>query len=165
MSDIYRPWVKWRRGHPASATRCLILGRVLTILLIVAAGLIAPVIDQFETIYSAMQTMFSLFQSPTLALLILGIFWRRTNTTGAIVGLVTGVLLASALNLVGGSLFPSKDPFLFVAFWAFIYSLVVTALVSRFTAPPLTERLRGLVWGWIEIDEETQKLLRERLHE
>ena len=100
-----------------------------------------------------------------VALLILGIFWKRTNTIGAAVGLVTGVLLASALNLVGDSLFPSDDPFLFVAFWVFLYSLIVTAAVSWFTAPPPTERLRGLVWGWIETDAETQKLLREHLDE
>ncbi len=163
VSDGYRPFYRWQYGQAPPDRNCLILGRVLTVMLIVAAGAIAPVIDHFETIYTAMQTMFSLFQGPTLALLLLGIFWRRTNTPGAIVGLVSGVLLALCLNLVGKSLFPSKDPFLFVAFWAFVWSLAVTTLVSRVTQPPPEERLRGLVWGWIETDPATQKLLRDRL--
>jgi Na+/proline symporter len=118
--------------------------------LIVAAGLVAPVIQKFETIYTAMQTMFSLFQGPTLALLVLGIFNKRTNSYGALFGLVTGVILSSCLNLIGDQLFPSDDPFLFIAFWTFVYSLIVTTIVSYLTPPP---------------HPETQKLLKNRMNE
>ncbi len=163
VSDAYRPLYRLHTGASPTDRSCLILGRVLTVLLIVAAGVIAPVIENFETIYSAMQTLFSLFQGPTLALLLLGIFSRRTNAVGAVVGLITGFLLALCLNVVGDSLFPSADPFLFVAFWAFVWSLVVTSVVSRFAKAPDPESIRGLVWGSIEHDPATQKLLRDRL--
>ncbi len=165
ISDAYRPITQWMTGKEPSDRQCLVLGRVLTVLLIVAGGLIAPAINQFETIYSAMQTMFSLFQGPTLALLLLGVFWRRTNGIGAIVGLVTGVGLSMCLNLVGDQLFPSDDPFLFVAFWTFVYSLVVTALVSAFTRPPSEEQIKGLIWGSVVDDPGAQALLRAQLNE
>ncbi|MEM7387423.1 MAG: sodium/solute symporter [Verrucomicrobiota bacterium] len=162
ISDVYRPVKQWM-GRVVWDRECLLAGRVLTVILIISAGLLAPVIQRFETIYSAMQTLFSLFQGPTLALLLLGIFWKRTSTGGAIFGLVTGVLLSFSLNLVGDRLFPSDDPFLFVAFWSFAYALAATAIFSLITPPPPPERLRGLVWGSIERDPEVQALLNERL--
>ncbi|HIL71446.1 MAG TPA: hypothetical protein EYG38_16550, partial [Verrucomicrobia bacterium] len=165
ISDGYRPIREWIKGAPPSDKQCLVLGRILTIVLIVAAGLVAPVIQKFETIYTAMQTMFSLFQGPTLALLVLGIFNKRTNSYGALFGLVTGVILSSCLNLIGDQLFPSDDPFLFIAFWTFVYSLIVTTIVSYLTPPPHPDRIRGLVWGSIVNDEETQKLLKNRMNE
>ena len=165
VSDGYRPFQKWRTGEAVPDRHCLYLGRILTFVLIVAAGLIAPYIQNFETIYTYMQTMFSLFQGPTLALLVLGIFWRRTSTGGAVFGLVTGVLLAICLSLVGGKLFPSDDPFLFVAFATFLYALVATAAVSLITPAPRPEQLRGLVWGSIESDPATQAMLRERMRD
>ena len=163
ISDGFRPVWRLAKGRDPSDLLCLKLGRVLTVVLIVAGGVIAPMISAFENIYSAMQTMFSLFQGPTLALLLLGVFWKRTNTPGALVGLITGVALAVVLNLVGGKVFPSDDPFLFVAFWTFAYSLVVIALVSRLTAPPHSRHTDGLVWGSLSNDQEAQDLLGERM--
>ena len=163
ISDIWRPLIGTVRGAPPSDRSCLVLGRVLTFGLIVAAGLIAPVIERFETLYTAMQTLFSIFQGPTLALLFLGVLWRRTNSKGAAFGLITGVLLSSALSLVGDRIFPSEDPFLYVAFWTFIWSLAVTVLVSLLTKPPPESQTLGLVWGAMASDAETQAVLRERL--
>ena len=94
-----------------------------------------------------MQTLFSLFQGPTLAILGLGILWKRANYPGALCGLVGGVLVSASLNLIGGELFPGDDPFLFVAFWSFAFALVVTIGVSLATAPPTSAQTKGLVWG------------------
>ena len=163
ISDGYRPITTWITGRAPADRQCLFLGRILTVVLIVAGGGIAPFISSFETIYSAMQTMFSLFQGPTLALLLLGVFWRRTNSVGAIVGLTTGVGLSMGLNLVGDRLFPSEDPFLFVAFWTFVYSLVVTALISAVTAPPPDHLTKGLIWGSVVDEPVAQAALRAQL--
>ncbi|MBX3747250.1 MAG: sodium/solute symporter [Verrucomicrobiae bacterium] len=162
VSDGYQPAYQWIAGRPAGDLQCLWISRILTVALIVTAGFVAPVIERFETVYLAIQTLFSLFQGPTLAVLILGIFWRRTNGWGAISGLVLGVCFSGSLSLVGGSLFPSEDPFLFVAFWAFVFALVVTVGVSLVTPPPSPERIRGLVFGEVLHDATTQALLAER---
>jgi hypothetical protein len=50
-----------------------------------------------------------------------------------------------------------------VAFWSFVFSLIVTAIVSRLTPPPSKNQIRGLVFGEVVRDEETQTLLKERI--
>jgi len=163
ISDGYKPAARAFIGADPDDRGLLILSRVLTGLLIVAAGFLAPFIDQFETIYTAMQTLFSLFQGPTLAVLVLGVFWRRANAWGGFAGLLLGVLCSGSLSLVGESLFPSDDPFLYVAFWAFVFSLIVTVVVSLLTPPPSKNQIRGLVFGEVVRDEATQTLLKERI--
>ena len=51
------------------------------------------------------------------------------NGYGAFAGLLLGVGFSGSISLVGDQLFPSGDPFLFVAFWAFVFALVETGLV------------------------------------
>jgi hypothetical protein len=41
--------------------------------------------------------------------------------------------------------------------------LIVTAVVSLLTKPEPPEKLRGLVYGHVLTDDESQALLRERL--
>lgn len=163
ITDAYQPAFRLLKNAPPSDTHCLKLGRVMTVGLIVAAGLVAPVIDQFKTIYVAIQTLMSMFQGPTLAVLTLGLLWRRTNGAGALTGLILGVALAGALNVIGAKVFPSDDPFLFVAFWSFVFSLVVTAGVSLCTPPPREEQVRGLVFRSVVGDARAQRVLRSRL--
>jgi len=163
ITDGYKPASRALIGADPDDRELLILSRVLTGLLIIAAGFLAPYIDQFKTIYTAMQTLFSLFQGPTLAVLVLGVFWRRANAWGGFAGLLFGVLCSGSLSLVGESLFPSEDPFLYVAFWAFVFSLIVTVIVSLLTPPPSKNQIRGLVFGEVVRDGATQNLLKKRI--
>jgi SSS family solute:Na+ symporter len=163
ITDVYQPAYRLIQGKDASDGHCLVLGRALTLTLIVTAGVAAPVIDRFETIYIAIQTMFSIFQGPTLAILLLGVVWRRANLTGAFCGLLLGVMSSGALNVIGDQVFPSEDPFLFVAFWSFVFAGMVTVVVSLLTTPPPRERVLGLVFGGVLEDETTQRLLRKEL--
>jgi SSS family solute:Na+ symporter len=163
ITDFYQPVIRFFRGREASAEHCLKVGRGLTVGLVLAAGLGADFVRRFETIYNLIQTMMSFIQGPTLALLLLGIFWRRANSLGALAGILSGFFLAVALNLVGTKLFRTDNPFLFVSVWSFLFSLGVTVAVSLCGAPPPPERIRGLVYGMVDRDPEAQALLRERL--
>jgi SSS family solute:Na+ symporter len=138
---------------PASPREELRLGRVLTVVFIVAAGFTAPVIERFETIYVALQTLLSLFQGPTLAILLFGVLWRRATGKAAFVALVGGVGLAAWLTAYGEDHFPSNDPFLFISFWSFVASVATVVLVSLVTPPDPPERIRGLVVGHLTAEE------------
>jgi solute:Na+ symporter, SSS family len=164
LTDAYQPAHRLLRGRDAGDRHCLRMSRGLTLGLMVTAGLVAPVIERFETIYVAIQTLFSVFQGPTLAILSLGILWRRTNGIGAFCGLILGVLFSSLLNAIGSRVFPSEDPFLFIAFWSFVFALAVTVIVSLLTPPPPANRLRGLVLRGVLQDDHTQALLRQELN-
>ncbi len=149
-------------GTPFSEKQGLVIGRIFTVAFIVLAGILAPVIGRAESIYVFIQTALSLFQGPTLAILLLGVMWRRTTQWGGLAGLVLGVAFCFVLNGTQG-LFPSDDPFLFVAWWSFVFSMIVTVVVSLLTPAEPEEKIRGLVWGSVVHDEAAQAALDERV--
>ncbi len=152
-------------GFSTSERAQLRIGRALGFVLLVAAGLLVPTIEaRFSNIYNAIQSVFSLIQGPSLAILLLGLGWRRANSTGALSGLLTGVSFCVVLNTRAmEGLFTSAEPFLFVAWWSFVLTLLVTVVVSLLTPPPPPERLHGLVWRDVTSNAEIQAALRSRL--
>jgi SSS family solute:Na+ symporter len=164
--DILAKLRKAWSGRGLTNRQSLRLGRLTGIVLLLSAALIAPQIEtRFSNIYNAIQSIFSLIQGPSLAVLLLGVTWRRATGKGALAGLVGGVSLCVVLNLEAMSgVFPAEEPFLFVAWWSFVFTLGLTAVVSWLTPPEPAERIRGLVFGELLDDEEMQAVLRERVN-
>ncbi len=164
MSDVYGKIYHFVKEKALPQRHGLIVGRLLTAALIIWAGFFAPIIERFETIYVAIQTMLSLIQGPTLAILLLGILWRRTTQWGALAGLVLGVGVTTCLTVMGDAIFPSDDPFLFVSFWSWVFSMIVTVVVSLLTPLDPEEKTRGLVFSQVMKDESVQSALRDRVN-
>ena len=61
-----------------------------------------------------------------------------------------------------GTILTWEDPLLFVAWWTFVASMIVTVVVSLLTRPEPPEKLRGMVWGYVMHDAQAQDALRER---
>ena len=162
-NDLYGRYYRWKHKKELDEQRGLWVGRIVTVLFIVGAAAMAPQIAKAERLYVFIQTLLSLFQGPTLAILVLGILWKRATGWGGFAGLVLGVLFTSFLNFYGKSWFHSGDPFLFIAWWSFVFSLVVTIVVSLLTRPEPEEKIRGLVWGQVMKDGEIQRILTERV--
>lgn len=163
-NDIFGRIYRLAAGRDLTPKSSLVMGRVVTLTFIVLAALFAPLIQHVEKLYEFVQTLLSLFQGPTLAILLLGIMWRRATRWGGLAGLVFGVAFTGVLNTVDG-LFTSDDPFLFVAWWSFVFSLAVTVIVSLLTPPESEDKVRGLVWGSVMKDKEMQGILRDRVEE
>lgn len=145
--DVFRPIYQRINGREPSGKLGLILGRVMTVVTLLFAASYAPRFSSSETLYDNVQTLLSLFQGPTLAILLLGIFWRRATAWGGFAGLVVGCCLTFGLNRLGDSVFMSKDPYLYVAIWSFLLASVATIVVSLLTPPDPDEKLAGLVYG------------------
>lgn len=161
ITDIWGQIRRWF-GQPAyTEKQALNMGRGFTAFLIIISALLAKPIADRESIYVFTQTILSMFQGPTLAILLLGITWRRATQWGGLAGLSLGVIFCFILNYTPG-LFTSDDPFLFVAWWSFVFSLVVTVVVSLLTKPESEEKLRGLTWGSVIQSDEAQVALEER---
>ena len=156
--DIYQRFIR----KEASDRHYLAVGRILTIAFVLLAVGFAPVTEKFPGIYEAMQTLLSFFQGPTLAILLLGMLWRRTTQWGGLAGLISGVAISASLFVVKDHVFICAWPFLYIAWWSFVGSLVVTTVVSLFTKPHSLERLHGLVHGLVVKDSTVQKTLEER---
>ncbi len=161
-TDIFGRLRQLFTGKVLDGHQALVVGRFFTFGFIVLAGILAPWIGAQESIYVFIQTLLSFFQGPTLAILLLGVCWRRTTRWGGLAGLVLGVGFTFVLYNTKG-LFPSDDPFLFVAWWSFVFSLVVTVVVSLLTPSEPDEKIRGLVWGQVMQDGEIQRVLQKRV--
>jgi len=110
----------------ADRSKDLLIGRYLTVGLLLLAMATAPMISAMGGIYQFIQTILSLFQGPMLALLLLGAFTRRPTATGGLWTLITGVLVAAVLLILGWNM-------LYVAFTTFVYSLIALWMISSFT--------------------------------
>lgn len=146
--DIYQPFFK----PDADPHHYLVVGRIVTVIFLFTAMICANFADGFDSIYTLIQTIFGLFQGPVLAIIVLGVLWRRATANGALVGLLSGVACSVSLNLIqiysseGNKLFHTADPFLYIAWWSFVWAIVTTIVVSLFTKPKTAEELEGLVY-------------------
>jgi len=155
--DVYRPIHKRITGQELSGKLGLTIGRTMTAFILVAAAIYAPQFENAKTLYDVLQTLLSLFQGPTLAILLLGIFWRGATAWGGFAGLVLGVGLTQVLNILGDAVFISDNPYLFTTFWSFWTSLTVVIVVSLFTKKKTDEELEGLVYGSVVLNGNGKK--------
>jgi Na+/proline symporter len=70
---------------------------------------------------------------------MLGIFWRRTNTPGSLIGFLTGGAFALLMVI-------KINVFFLIGWWSFVVTLVVTVIATLLTKPPKTEKVEGLTW-------------------
>jgi Na+/proline symporter len=161
-SDIYGRFVHLFTGAPITERHGLVIGRLFTAVFIILAGILAPALAGQDTMYNFIQTALAMFQGPVFAILLLGILWRRANQWGALAGLVLGVAFTTILNSAQG-VFPSDDPFLFIAWWSFVFSAIVTVVVSLITPADPDEKVRGLVFGQVMHDGQVQRVLQQRV--
>jgi len=141
--DVYKKYI-----HKDADQRHLYkVGRILTAAFIGLAVLMAPLTDKFEGVFSAMQTLLSLFQGPTFAILLLGMIWKGANSYGAIAGLVAGLITSFTLFWIKDGIFQAANPFLFIAWWSFVAGVVATIAVSLFTPSRPANALAALTWS------------------
>ena len=70
------------------------LGRWVTLVLMVAAALWAPMILNFEGLWNYIQQMLSFLVPPVVAVFLLGVFWPRMGGNGAFITLTGGHVLS-----------------------------------------------------------------------
>jgi SSS family solute:Na+ symporter len=150
--DIYKRFFK----KDGSDKHYLKVGRILTLVFVLWAVAFAPVTKAFPGIYVAMQTLLSIFQGPTFAITLLGIYWKRANQWGGLFGLLGGVAISSSMFFI------TKVSFLYIAWWSFLGSILITIVVSLLTKPDPIEKLEGLVYGLVMKDKNMQDILKKR---
>jgi SSS family solute:Na+ symporter len=151
--DIYQNYIV----KDAPTKHYLLVGRILTAVFVFTAIFIAPVMTKFPGLFVAGATFLSLFQGPTFAITLLGIYWRRTNTKAAFSGLFVGVAISAFL------FFQVKTTFLYYSWWSFFGGFIVTVVVSLLTKPDPLEKIEGLVYGLVMQEDEIQDRLQRRM--
>jgi SSS family solute:Na+ symporter len=128
--------------------RALLMGRTITLCLILFGALTANISKYFTGVYAAIQSMLAILQGPTIALLFVGMFWRRATGPGGFAGVTFGLALAISLTVyhkVWG-LFASEEPFFYIAPISCFATVAVLVGVSLLTPPKTAEELRGLIY-------------------
>ncbi len=141
--DIYQKFFK----KNADDQHYLMVGKIVTLVILIFGMITAPLSGLFSGIYVAIQTFLSYFQGPIFSILLLGIMWKRTTQWGGLAGFVIGIFSSFLMYQFKDSLFTIQDPFLYVSWWSFVTGFIVTIVVSLFTKPYPEERLIGLVYG------------------
>ena len=141
--DIYEPYIK----KNATDKHYLKVGQYTTLVLLVFGVATSPISSDFPGIYVAIQTFMSYFQGPLFALLLLGIFWKRTTQWGGLSSLVIGIGLAIIMNVFKANYFTIEDPFLYISWWSFVAAFIINVVVSLCTKPHSSEQLEGLVFN------------------
>lgn len=134
------------------------VGRIVTILGILASVATAYWAMSMPSIMEYMQALFSIVNAPLFATILLGMFWKRINGTGAFWGLLTGMVFsATTFVLIKYDLLsPAAIAFdkmaspmavnFWRAIWVWLITFGLTIIISYMTAPPKESNLKDLVY-------------------
>jgi SSS family solute:Na+ symporter len=139
------------------------VGQASTVVLTAMALAWIPMMELVSTqIYQYLQSVQAYISPPIAAVFLLGILWKRVNSTGAIAALATGFVLGIARLVIelnkqsigDGWLFWFGDVnFLHFALFLFIICSVVLVLASFARPMPPPARIAGLT---LQTDSETE---------
>ncbi|MFC6707760.1 sodium:solute symporter family protein [Flexivirga alba] len=130
-------------------------GRIATVAATVIAIGTSAFASQYNNVMGYLQTLFGFFNAPLFATFILGMFWKKMSPAAGWTGLVAGTLGAVVVGVASqdalgglsqGWIGLSGQGASFVcAGAAFVVDILVSVIVTGFTAPKPESELRGLV--------------------
>jgi SSS family solute:Na+ symporter len=126
------------------------VGRWATVGATVAAIGTALIAAGYSNLMDYLQTLFGFFNAPLFATFILGMFWKRMTPTAGWVGLVSGTASAIVVFvLVRQEVLdlPGQGGAFVAAGTAFVVDILVSIVVTQFTAPKPASELTGLVYS------------------
>lgn len=133
------------------------VGQVATLAMVGFGLLWIPMMKLISgQLYHYLQSVQAYISPPIAAVFLLGLFWRRVNSAGAVAALATGFVMGLArlvleLNrdlLGGGPLaWYANVNFLHFAIFLFVVCSVVLVLVSLATPPPDARQVEGITVG------------------
>jgi SSS family solute:Na+ symporter len=156
--DIYK------KIRPAATEKRLVfIGRLATGVVVICGILWIPLMKFISgELYHYLQSVQSYLAPPITAVFLLGIFWKRINSKGAVSALIGGFVIGM-LRLVteiskehlSGVLFTFADMnFLYFCFFLFLVSIAIMVAVSLFTREPSYDRIQGLTYATTVVEDK-----------
>ena len=145
----------------ASQRKLVAVGRISTGVVVALGMLWIPIMPMISKggLYQYLQSVQGYLAPPITAVFLLGLFSRRINGTGALLGLAVGFVLGmSKLTiqaLVGGNLITGPGwlvavgeyNFLFASAWLFGISVIIVVAGSLLTRAPDPDKISGLTYA------------------
>ncbi len=150
----------YKKMRPEADTKSLMkVGRLVTIVVMILAILIAPQIGKFDGLWGYLQQTLAWFSPPVVALFVLGLFSKKVNNKGAIAGIIVGIPISVALILNSIYDFNWDFPnFLYMAGIHFTICSLTIYIFSMLTGTPSAEKLNSTIWTVDEYRKETLTL-------
>ncbi len=148
--DVYKR--VWRKN--AGAAELIATGRIAAGAALAIAAFVAPLIANVG-LFKYFQIGVTYMATPFMSVILLGMFWRRTNYAGAVAGLIGGLLIQVALGLAFWAA-GSKLHWLYVGAIAQVLTMALIVVVSLCTTPPPPEQVEPFLWrpGWLSAYDE-----------
>ncbi|GJQ63159.1 MAG: transporter [Melioribacteraceae bacterium] len=123
--DIYKPYI----GKDKSEKQLVKVGRMSAAIALIIGGLVAPLLSSVPQAFQYIQEYTGLVSPGILAVAMLGLFWKKVTTRGAIYGALLSIPVALFLKLDFIGL-----PFMDQMLYTFLISIVIIAMVSLTTS-------------------------------
>lgn len=132
-----------KRWRPNIAPHHLVwVGRVTTFVIIGVSAIWAPMIGNFGTLFEYVQGLLSYVVAPFVVVYLGGMFWARASANAAIAALVTGLITAAMIGILGDGFGLFDIHYLHVPLpVAFISALTLIGVSLRSNAPAVEPRL------------------------
>jgi len=119
--DIYKPYI----NKKAENKQLVAVGRITVLVALVIASLIAPSLGSLPQMFQYIQEYTGLVSPGILAVFLMGLFWKKTSTNGATVGVISSIPVA-----LGFKLLPIDMPFLDQMMYTLLITIVIIMGVS-----------------------------------
>ncbi|HNV27998.1 MAG TPA: sodium:solute symporter [Cyclobacteriaceae bacterium] len=141
------------------------IGRIATAIVVVLGIAWIPIMQNISgVLYEYLQSVQSYIAPPITAVFLLGIFYSRINSKGALITLIVGMAVAFiriGLELAINSLEPGSilyiignTNFLTFAAWFFLFCVILCLVVSWLTPAPLPEQIQGLTFSTLSAEQK-----------
>ncbi len=129
--DIHKPLF----GRNASEKQLVTIGRIASVVAIVIGILMAPFLSDLGQVFQFIQEYTGYISPAILAVFLLGIFWKRTNTQGVLAAIIVAIPLSLGLKAMLPDL-----PFLDRMGISFLILSTIIILTSLFTSQHNSEK-------------------------
>jgi SSS family solute:Na+ symporter len=158
--DIYK------KLYPETPEKKLVnIGRIATTIVVLLGILWIPIMQNISgVLYEYLQSVQAYIAPPIAAVFLLGIFYKRINSQGAMTTLIVGLIVATfriSLELAADSLDPNgilyalaTANFLSFAAWFFLFCVILCLAVSLFTPAPAYDKIKGLTFGSLSEEQK-----------
>ncbi len=123
--DIYKPYFSKR----TDGSDLVFVGRIAVMIALAVAVFIAPALEAMPQMFQYIQEYTGVVSPGILAVFLMGLFYKKASSTGAIVGVISSIPVALALKLL-----PVEMPFLDQMLYTCIITMAVITMVSLLTS-------------------------------
>ncbi len=122
--DIYKPYI----NKNASQKTLVNIGRITVIIALIIAVSLSKTLGSIPQMFQYIQEWTGLVSPGILAVFLMGLFWKKANVKGAIIGVLSSIPVAMALKFL-----PLGMPFMDQMLYTLLITIVVIAGVSLAT--------------------------------